>query len=89
MMIDGKLYREAYELMRQWNEAELKARTTRVDRRTPAERWQQYRSLWNFCAQLSSPRSQMSLRRHYEDWAHYYSQMQRFEAWRNENTTRT
>jgi hypothetical protein len=87
-MIDGKLYREAFEQLDRWNEAELIARASQNKKLSSTERWQQYESLWRFCLELAGPPSDISLRLRYWDWVDYYLKLQRFEIWRQKNAAR-
>jgi hypothetical protein len=41
MSIDKELYRQAYELYRQWNEAELIERARNAGQLSPQKAWQQ------------------------------------------------
>ena len=84
-MIDPKLYRQALEFYRQWNEAELKAQANNAQKATPLERWQQYQALWQFCMELAGPPSEIYLRQHLADWSDYYAKVQQFEAWKKQN----
>ena len=53
MPIDARLYREAIEAYRQWNEAELRDRLLTALTRSPDEAWQQCLALWEFAWQLN------------------------------------
>ncbi|HNB53122.1 MAG TPA: hypothetical protein PK530_14325 [Anaerolineales bacterium] len=87
MSINANLYREAFEYYRQWNEAELKAQAHQAGQLSPEERWEQYKTLWQFCAQLAGPPSENYLKHHFGKWADYYEKMHQFETWKQQNAT--
>lgn len=82
MPLDKKLYREAYEHYRQWNEAELIDRARNAGRFSPQELWQQYVDLWEFCVNLAPEPSALQQRLRHQELEDYYAKIQKFEAWR-------
>jgi hypothetical protein len=87
MSINANLYREAFEYYRQWNEAELKAQARQAGQMSPEERWEQYKALWQFCAQLAGPPSENYLKHQFGQWADYYEKIHQFETWKQQNAT--
>ncbi len=83
MPIDKKLYREAMEYYRQWNEAEKSERLCHGRKLTSVELWQQYVTLteflWKSCP-LPSPYQQ---KQKIEALNRYYSRIKKLEAWRS------
>jgi hypothetical protein len=82
MKLDKELYRHAYELHRQYNEADLRARIRNKTKRPPSEAWQQYRDLWEFCIKLSPQSSKREEEQRLTDWERYYTRIQKLEEWR-------
>ena len=82
MKIDAELYRKAYELYRQWNEAERVERRRNAGRLTPQQAWEQYADLWEFGWQMGLQPSQRQRERKLKDLGDYYTKLQNFEEWR-------
>jgi hypothetical protein len=89
MKINPKLYREAREHYRQWNEAELIERARNAGKLKPREAWKQYASLWAFAMQLGTPQGPTAQRLQAEAWDVYYQKIRRFELSRGKVATRT
>jgi hypothetical protein len=85
MTIDRELYQEAFETIRQWKLAERAERAKNAGKRTPLECWRAYVAWWEFLMSIAPEISEAQQARRLADWAEYYEQMQRFEAWRKEN----
>lgn len=82
MRLDKELYRKAYEQYRRWNEAELADRARNAGRLSPAEAWQQYIALVEFCWKLSPEQSEWQREQKLADLARYHERVKRLEAWR-------
>ena len=75
MPIDAKLYKQAREYYRQWNEAELKERIRNAGKISPEEAWEQYRDLWEFCVNLNKEAEQGQRIQKTRDLNVYYERM--------------
>ncbi len=82
MTIDAKLYREAREAYRQWNEAELRERLQRADTHPPDKAWWEFVDLWEFGWRLNLQPSEGQQQQKLVDLNRYYERLRRFEAWR-------
>ncbi len=82
MALDKELYRKAYELHRQWNEAELKERLRIANKRTSRQGWRQYLELWEFGWNMHLRQSQRQILEKIKALDEYYIRIQKFEAWR-------
>jgi len=80
--LDKELYRYAYQLHRQWNEAELKARVRNTDTPAPQQVWQQYVALWEFGRQMKLKPSQWQRKQKLAALTRYYNRVQKLETWR-------
>ena len=85
MYIDKDLYRKAYEQYEQWNEADFVHRVRNAGKLSPEEAWGQYIALveflWRRCPEQSLRQQKQTM----AEWEHYYTQIQRFEAWRQKH----
>ncbi len=79
MKLDKELYRQAYELHRQYNEAELRERVRNTGHLIPEEAWRQYVALWDFLMKLAPPPSKLQEQQRMADLERYYARMQKFE----------
>jgi len=84
MALDKKLYREAYELYRQWSDIKLVERARNAAKLSPAEAWQQYAALMEFAWKLCPEPSAWQRKKKLSDLSRYYARIQQFEAWRRE-----
>jgi hypothetical protein len=82
MTLNKELYRQAYELYRQNNTAELRQRATEANKLSSQEALQRYYALWEFAMKLSSGPSEKQHRLHLQELDEYYSKVQKMEAWR-------
>ena len=82
MPIDARLYREAIEAYRQWNEAELRERLRAAPSRPPDQAWRQFLDLWEFAWQSNITASESQQRQKVIDLDRYYQRILKFEAWR-------
>lgn len=82
MPIDKKLYREAYEQYRQWNEAELVERARNAGRFSTHELWQRYLALIDFGLSLAPHPTASQSKQKLEHFARYYENIQKLESWR-------
>jgi len=82
MKIDKELYRKAYEAHRQWSEAKMLYRAQLESRLSPQEAWGRYVALWEFCAKLAPPQTELQHRQHWAEWDDYYAKIIKLEAWR-------
>lgn len=82
MKLDKELYRQAYALYRQWNEAEMVDRARNAGKLSPAEAWRQYVALVEFCWKLCPQQSDWQRTRHLADLDRYYARIQKLETWR-------
>jgi hypothetical protein len=80
--LDKELYRKAYELHRQWNEAELVDDLRNAGKLLPQEAWRQYVDLWEFCMKLSPSPSELQEKQRASELDHYYANIRKFESWR-------
>ena len=85
MTIDKKLYREALEHYRQWNEAELIDSIRNAGQLRPEEGWQRYVALVEFCWELCPQQSEWQQKIKLEDIARYHAALRKLEAWRKIN----
>ena len=83
--IDKKLYRQAYEQYRKWNEAELVDRVKNAGKLSPAETFQRYVSLVEFCWKLCPQQSESQRKQKLVSIERYYDRIKRLEAWRRSN----
>lgn len=81
--LDKELYRHAYQLYRQWNEAELMERVKNAGNRPPQQAWQEYIALWEFCLRLASEPGYQQRRKRLQEWDEYYARIHKLEAWRH------
>jgi hypothetical protein len=82
MQLDKDLYRKAYELHRQWNEAEKIERARNAGQLSPEEAWRQYVDLVEFCWRLCPEQSQRQREQKLIHLNRYYDRVQKLEAWR-------
>jgi len=86
MVIDKKLYREALQHYRHWNEAELIDSIRNAGQLTPEEGWRQYVDLWEFCVNLNPGAGEGQRMMKLENLIEYYSRVQKFEQLRQDGT---
>jgi hypothetical protein len=53
MKLDKALYRKAFALHRQYNDAEIVDRAYHAGKLSPQEGWRQYVALWELCMRLA------------------------------------
>jgi hypothetical protein len=82
MKLDKELNRQAYELHRQYNEAELRESIRNAGRLSPEKTWLQYVALWEFCMKLSPQPSKRQEQVRHADLERYYARIQKLEEWR-------
>ena len=82
MTIDAKLYREALEAYRQWNEAELIARAREAPGRDAQAGWREFNDLWAFARLTGAKQSSLQRRQKLEAIDRYYERVKKLEAWR-------
>lgn len=80
--LDKDLYRYAYQLHRQWHEAERKARLRSADTPSAQQGWQQYVALWEFGWQLKLKPSQGQRQQKLAALMRYYNRVEKLETWR-------
>jgi hypothetical protein len=80
--LDKKLYQEAYEHYRQWNEAEFINRVRNAGKMSPLDAFQQYISLVEFCWKLCPEQSEIQRERKLATIDRYYERIKKLEAWR-------
>lgn len=85
MKLDKELYRHAYELRRQYNEAELRERIRNAGKRPPNKAWQQFVALWEFGRQMNLKPSQREEEQKMAALVRYLERVQKLEAWRAAN----
>ena len=83
--IDKKLYQQAYKFYRQWNEAEFVDRIKNAGKLSPAETFQQYVSLVEFCWKLCPQQSESQRKQKLLSIERYYDRIKNFEEWRQLN----
>ena len=82
MTIDAKLYREALEAYRQWNEAELITRAREAPHRDAQTGWKEFNHLWAFARLTGVKQSSMQRKQKLEAIDLYYERVKKLEAWR-------
>ena len=82
MPLDAKLYREAREAYRLWNEAVLRERLHAVNKPSPQETWRQYVALTEFCWKIASPPSEQQRAQKMAALSQYYDRIHKLETWR-------
>jgi hypothetical protein len=82
MALNKTLWQEALAHYRVRNEAEFVDRVWNAGKKTPEEKWQEYRSLFAFNQRIKPNHSPGEQRLSALEWEAYYEQIQRFEAWR-------
>ncbi len=80
MTLDKKVWREAVEEYRAWNEAEFAYRVRHAGEKTDEEKWREYCDLLNFGTKIKPRPSEHERRSKLEMWQRYLEQMQLFEA---------
>jgi hypothetical protein len=82
MKLDKALYRQAYESLRQWQEAKDAERARESALLSPAEGWRRYVELVEFCWHLCPEQSPHERQEKLEALNRYYERVQKLEAWR-------
>jgi len=82
MKLDKELYRQAYESLRRWSEAVDAERARKAGQLGPAEAWQQYVALVEFCWRLCPQPSEHQQQEKMEAAKRYYERLRRLEDWR-------
>ena len=82
MALDKELYQKAYDLHRQWNEAELIEQVRTAKLRNPGEGWRQFIELWEFGHQMRLVQSKYQCSENQKARVEYYNRIQKFESWR-------
>ena len=82
MKIDPKLYREALEHYRQWNEAELIERARVAGKRDSKESWREFNALWSFARRSGLKQSQIQQTLKWETLTRMQERIQKLETWR-------
>ena len=80
MKLDRAAWDEALAHYRAWNEAEFVDRVRNAGQRTPADKWQEYRSLFAFTRRIKPQCSPGEQQLTAWEWAAYYERMHRFET---------
>ena len=80
MKLDGELYRRTYQALREWSAAAEQARASR--QLSPAELWQQYVALVEFCLRLCPGPSAHQRREKTAALNLYYERLRKLEQWR-------
>lgn len=81
MKLDKELYRQSYEQLRQWNQAQLKERAQTAGQRDPQQGWQEFVDLWEFGRQIGVKQSQWQRQDKLAALARYYERVQKLEIW--------
>jgi len=84
MALDKKAVRETIAQYQAWNEEVFASQVLEAGKKTPAEKWQEYQDLYDFAMQIKSGTSWWEQALTMEEWATYYDQIRRFEAWRQQ-----
>lgn len=82
MELDKELYRQVYNLHRQWFEAEQRERVRTAPQRTTEKAWQQFIDLWESGCKMGLQPSQWQQEQKIASLITYYEQIQVLEAWR-------
>jgi hypothetical protein len=82
MIIDAKLYREALEAYRQWNEAKLIARAREAPGRDAQAGWREFNSLWAFARLTGARQTSLQRKQKLEALDLYYAWVKTLETWR-------
>jgi hypothetical protein len=77
---DPNLLREALAQYRAWNEAEFEEQVRNAGKKTPAEKWREYKSLFALGRRLKPEQGACAQVMAALEWDDYYEQMRRFEA---------
>ncbi len=80
MALDKAIWQEALAQYRAWNEAEFEERVRNAGKKSPAEKWREYRSMFALARRLKPELSPGGQARAAQEWEFYYEQIQRFEA---------
>ncbi len=83
--LDKKLYRQVYNQYQQWNEAEFVDRVKNAGKLSPAETFQRYVSLVEFCWKLCPQQSESQRKQKLVSIERYYDRVKKLEAWRRSN----
>lgn len=80
MGLDKELYRQAYQAFREWSKAYERVRAR--EHLSPAELWQRYVALVEFCWRLCPQPSAHQRSEKIAALNRYYERVQRLEHWR-------
>ena len=83
--IDKKLYQQAYNHYKQWNEAEFAERVKNAGKLSPADAFRRYVSLVEFCWKLCPQQSESQRKQKLLSIDRYYDRIKNFEEWRRLN----
>ncbi len=82
MKLDKTIWRNAITQYQLWNESKLAEQIRSAGKKTPAEKWEEYKQLISLCWRLKPEPS--SGEYHMKEWELYYASIQRFEEKRRE-----
>ena len=82
MKLDKELYRQVYDLHRQWFEAEQRERIRTAPQRSTEKAWQQFIDLWESGRKMGLQPSQWQQEQKITSLITYYERIQALESWR-------
>ncbi len=80
MTLDKAIWQEALAQYRAWNEAEFEERVRSAGKKSPAEKWREYRAMFALARRLKPELGPGGQALAALEWETYYEQLQRFEA---------
>jgi hypothetical protein len=75
---DPAVLREALAEYRAWNEAVFVDKVRNAGKKSHAEKWREYRSLYSFARKTKPELSPLGQVMAAQEWTYYYEQVQRF-----------
>lgn len=85
MKLDKTIWRKAITQYQSWNESKLIEQIHSAGKKTPDEKWQEYKQLISFCWRLKPEPSLGEYHCTMKAWEAYYASIQRFEEKRRED----
>ena len=82
MGLDKKIWQEAIAHYEAWNEAKLRHEVLNAGKKTPQQKWEEYKGLFAFARRIKPVPSEREQRKHVEEWDGYHQSILRFEEWR-------
>ena len=82
MGLDKKIWQEAIVHYEAWNEAKLRQDALNAGKKTPQQKWEEYKGLFAFARRIKPEPSEREHRKHVEEWDGYHESIVRFEEWR-------